>query len=383
MPGVVVRIIRSQRIVVECDICIFATLFTLVFVFTGTFSNSLLLSVFNVGFFGHLQKNKTLSNLEFPIEEGLMGVDFYNCDRCGEIYASCSNYGSCEGCDASWCEFCAQSFESFWVGDAIRCDLCFHPYGPPNPSTEQLLELALFQLKKTRDELHAEWEAGQEWDRLQCDICGVKDCALLAEGWQDDELTDYSTTIRLGRCCKGSHYSTGEWCTACEARIKQEWITAPMTPVWDRYGVPKDIQNYFLRFVPIKSIPVPKGDPHYVSLSKKKRKVIFLYLLHPLNSFDIWMAHHVIPPRYAIIGANDITRNSGATQRISNDGNGPPVFEWGIWADPQGNNHVARVHLCTVSFHVGLWIPFFRSLCGTGGAPGGHIVNPSITQILQ
>lgn len=38
-----------------------------------------------------------------------MGVEFYTCDNCGETFADCGEYVSCETCWTKWCcDECAE-----------------------------------------------------------------------------------------------------------------------------------------------------------------------------------------------------------------------------------------------------------------------------------
>ena len=32
-----------------------------------------------------------------------MGVDYYNCERCGEIFADCGDFRNCNECGTRWC----------------------------------------------------------------------------------------------------------------------------------------------------------------------------------------------------------------------------------------------------------------------------------------
>lgn len=51
-----------------------------------------------------------------------MGVEFYTCDNCGETFADCGEYVSCETCCTKWCcDECAE--EDGYVGE--HCKL--HP----------------------------------------------------------------------------------------------------------------------------------------------------------------------------------------------------------------------------------------------------------------
>jgi len=55
-----------------------------------------------------------------------MGVCYYNCDICEEIYCDCGDYSYCEKCETSFCEDCVDKFELEYGKDdeLINCPIC-------------------------------------------------------------------------------------------------------------------------------------------------------------------------------------------------------------------------------------------------------------------
>lgn len=56
-----------------------------------------------------------------------MGVDFYTCTCCGEVFDDCGYYEYCAGCDSMFCPGCASEikFEKDEDDDEnIRCNIC-------------------------------------------------------------------------------------------------------------------------------------------------------------------------------------------------------------------------------------------------------------------
>ena len=155
-----------------------------------------------------------------------MGVDYDNCANCGEIYADCSNYGSCQGCSQSWCENCRLYIKAFVYGDDIRCDLCFTTE-PEEPSTSDLLEFALKKLGTRklalRDELIASEKRFREpknvyhctADKAKHD-CKEGVCLTIAKDW-DLEEDECGVDIQRGLCCAVKDKDEEEyWCEECK-----------------------------------------------------------------------------------------------------------------------------------------------------------------------
>lgn len=56
-----------------------------------------------------------------------MGVDYYNCDVCDEIYCDCGHCGTCEECMSGLCGICYdEAVEKFGMEDdlLVRCQVC-------------------------------------------------------------------------------------------------------------------------------------------------------------------------------------------------------------------------------------------------------------------
>ncbi len=84
-----------------------------------------------------------------------MGVDFFDCDECGESICDCGSWWSCEECGHRLCEDC----ESKIVGeDEDGEDIC--PFCERQTATDfQLLEYALGKLELTRDQLFEQYQS--------------------------------------------------------------------------------------------------------------------------------------------------------------------------------------------------------------------------------
>lgn len=55
-----------------------------------------------------------------------MGVDYINCDECGEVFNDCSPYSYCIGCGRSYCKYCENSVNLITDenGETISCKYC-------------------------------------------------------------------------------------------------------------------------------------------------------------------------------------------------------------------------------------------------------------------
>jgi hypothetical protein len=91
-----------------------------------------------------------------------MGVDFYNCEVCGEIFADCGEYVSCDGCGAHWCsKECAEKAggkggDYAWSTDS--CKLCRNE----DADDADLFKFILQKYRVTREEVLAEYLQQQE-----------------------------------------------------------------------------------------------------------------------------------------------------------------------------------------------------------------------------
>lgn len=111
-----------------------------------------------------------------------MGVDYYNCKVCGEIFADCSDYGTCESCYAHWCHSCMREVTTFMFNNEERCEFCWKDE-PKHPKPDVLLDFAVKKLKTTHEELRQEFvaQAGPEYrhgrDKFYCTQCDEGECA--------------------------------------------------------------------------------------------------------------------------------------------------------------------------------------------------------------
>lgn len=131
-----------------------------------------------------------------------MGVDFYNCDICNDIYADCGPCGSCEGCGQSWCGNYDDDMKIFVVGDKACCDLCY--VTDPLEITikdDEILAFALEKLGKTRKELIAEMDLSDRLKPAQCSECAKKQCDRLEETWDDPTRHEDHHDRRKFVCC--------------------------------------------------------------------------------------------------------------------------------------------------------------------------------------
>jgi hypothetical protein len=61
--------------------------------------------------------------------EKIMGVDFYSCELCGEVFPDCGAYGHCTGCEATLCEGCRDKMVDKY-GAYDEEDGCYSSYDP-------------------------------------------------------------------------------------------------------------------------------------------------------------------------------------------------------------------------------------------------------------
>jgi hypothetical protein len=56
-----------------------------------------------------------------------MGVDFFNCDICGEIFSDCEHWGCCYPCGSTLCGDCYDSASEKYKaegGELLACQIC-------------------------------------------------------------------------------------------------------------------------------------------------------------------------------------------------------------------------------------------------------------------
>ncbi len=149
-----------------------------------------------------------------------MGVDHYNCCVCKQIFADCNDYGSCEGCNKTWCGDC--DVKTFSYGDEIKCDLCFST-DPVKITEKELLKYALSKLNKTQEELIQDmknlpiYRDPQNVYECKSDskhLCNLK-CTKIADDWDIDD-PDAEPEIARGLCCVARDpVDKEDWCNIC------------------------------------------------------------------------------------------------------------------------------------------------------------------------
>lgn len=149
-----------------------------------------------------------------------MGVDFYNCNVCDEIYADYSNYGTCEGCDARWCENCDENIKKFIYDGKECCNVCFST-DPVIITDDEMLDHVLQMLEKTRDDLKREMLLMDMYNKPQNEYkCIDPDgkhecnnaCLVIAE---DFDLEESQLPLR-GLCCVARYKEDKDaYCAEC------------------------------------------------------------------------------------------------------------------------------------------------------------------------
>lgn len=151
-----------------------------------------------------------------------MGVDYYNCSHCGEIYADCGTYKSCEHCGGSACANCMDDVDFFEFQGEHYCDLCWEDEIPIYDDGE-LLNYLLNKYKRTRDEIENELPKKKPKHRYYCKEkhnCGSVRCDLIYEDFYSEN--DWELPSR-GICCLEHKLIAAERCSAC--LIKPKLIT--------------------------------------------------------------------------------------------------------------------------------------------------------------
>lgn len=154
-----------------------------------------------------------------------MGVDYYNCDNCNEIFTTCDDHGHCRGCRSTWCQDCLYSVKTFRYGNTFRCTLCFNSE-PVEISDSDLLDFALEKLKTDRETLRVELKRARpdEFDKADeeytCQnrkkhIC-PPNCQTLSD--DDDDPEESDPDIRRGLCCASKEADLCEPCSVYHVR---------------------------------------------------------------------------------------------------------------------------------------------------------------------
>jgi len=184
-----------------------------------------------------------------------MGVDYYNCDICNEIYADCGTYESCQTCGASWCANCMDEYEIFMIDDEERCDLCFNTE-PSQPSVGEILNLVLQKTGISKQDIIQELQQYQVTNRYYCSIqdleehpyCGSTKCLRLSESSSSHANDGYYTTNNIRGLCCVARFPEDTWCYECS---KRRWsIYEFILCIEYQYpDVPKDIIRYICYFI--------------------------------------------------------------------------------------------------------------------------------------
>ena len=151
-----------------------------------------------------------------------MGIDYYTCCFCDEIYAG--DGGSCAGCHAHWCHRCAEDENPFWFDGKVRCTMCFDTL-PNNIDTDDLLDYALEKIGQTRSELYDELKLKRPelcapthtytCQQTEPHPCCNKECETLEDEHRDSALSGtYETDYVRGFCCNAK--GCDDLCTPCK-----------------------------------------------------------------------------------------------------------------------------------------------------------------------
>ena len=80
-----------------------------------------------------------------------MGMDFYSCENCGEIFDDCGSYGVCHKCNAWFCDDCDNKYRV--EEENGKCPICSGETVPE----KRLLDFALKKLKTSKEKLKREY----------------------------------------------------------------------------------------------------------------------------------------------------------------------------------------------------------------------------------
>jgi len=96
-----------------------------------------------------------------------MGVDFYNCKKCNEVFADCGDYVYCPKCYENWCcDECAEKDglilisdeDGDYIEDECSCNFCRQE----DFDDETLLEYLFKKYNVTRKEVALEYKKEKE-----------------------------------------------------------------------------------------------------------------------------------------------------------------------------------------------------------------------------
>lgn len=103
-----------------------------------------------------------------------MGIDYYNCEICDEIFPDVNHYGHCGNCEATLCGDCYDAMrekngelgeaheKASWYGEESPncCDKCTGEHIDPN----EFLRFVIAKTGMTEDALEAEFRAMKRGD---------------------------------------------------------------------------------------------------------------------------------------------------------------------------------------------------------------------------
>lgn len=149
-----------------------------------------------------------------------MGVDYYNCDLCKEIYTTCAGGGGCDMCGASWCSTCDDTHPKFYIADDEYCEKCYPDPDKKRYYTEQeMLDFLLEHVKMTEAELVALMPPLDTTTDYVCTKTEEHECVLgcetLGDNWEDE-----NEHICRGLCCKAKGIDLCDACGNANKKIK-------------------------------------------------------------------------------------------------------------------------------------------------------------------
>ncbi len=157
-----------------------------------------------------------------------MGITYYSCNCCQEAFDEYKEYAHCNGCTRCYCGGCAEDC-LIWVHDRSECTDCTRKF-LTTPDSQELLELALEKLGKSRADLKKEYLATVTLEPLACGDCSTLKCSLIKDkrnGRQIEAEEEYcfedKTVTSLGWCCRCVRPAKpSEWCESCANRKPED-----------------------------------------------------------------------------------------------------------------------------------------------------------------
>jgi len=167
-----------------------------------------------------------------------MGVDHYNCDMCGEIFADVEGYVMCNECNTRFCNTCTDEAERFYYAGKDRCSQCFSTEAR-GLSKSKVLKYALKKLLTTREALEDEMATMPEYDEYTKPTASYvcqdntphgcePGCTTLDEDFDVANPPKGSDLeVVRGLCCRAkTRTNTGhdedDWCDVCRGAAKSK-----------------------------------------------------------------------------------------------------------------------------------------------------------------